>query len=290
MIGSLEIKVIEELPKVGDRTDYLVQISGPGETKYQKQASITGTLSSVWNLTENEARIDAVEKLVRSIIKVIGTASEPPGDGFWFDTFNAEDTLEETVRTVPNKPNSYIKGKTVSDEMTLYVGGDIMELLDKVGDKFHEIEGKKFLHSLDRAFERSQAVDEMNTPPNDRANYLYRVCILSLVLDRLNFTEHDEQKRSLMGFSSWMREKYGQEFADGVMEPLFMIKRLRRQYPIHEHFEEVEGELLTRQDLVEARTFFDIDNVDFSSDWHKVSQKFKNSFEKFLEKMSSSES
>ncbi len=286
MIGSLEIKVLKELPKTGDRFDYIVQISGPGESIYKKQASITRTLVSVWGFTEDAKRKAAIVDLVHAIIKVIGTASEPPGDGFWFDTYNAEETLEETIRQVPNKAHSYIKGRTVRDEMVLYVGNEIMDLLDGVEGKFEEKIGKRFIRSLDRAFERSQAVDDMNNPPNDRANYLYRICILSVILDRLNFGEYDDEGRSLMGFSSWLRETYGEDFAEAVTEPLFKLKRLRRQYPLHEHYEEVEGELLPRQDLVEAQEYFDTSNTDFSSDWHKVSQRFKQSFEKLLDKLS----
>lgn len=285
MIGNLDIKVIEELPRIGDRFDYLVQIVGPGETDYKKQASITRTLVSVWDL-DNDAKIrGAVEKLVTSIIKVIGTASEPPGEGFWFDTFNTGETLDTTIKQIPNKPLTFIKGQTVRDEMALYVGNGIMDLLDEVEEKYRNKTGERFFNSLDHAFERSQAVEDMNNPPNDRANFLYRICILSVILDRLNFTQYDDSGRSLMGFSTWLEQDYGEQFATETTEPLFKLKILRRQYPLHEHYEEIGGELQTRLDLVDAERYFDVQNTDFASDWHKVSQKFKQAFDSLLSKL-----
>ncbi len=285
MIGNLDIKVIEELPKIGDRFDYRVQIVGPGETDYKKQASITRTLVSVWDLDNDAKRRDAVEKLVSSIIKIIGTASEPPGEGFWFDTFNTGDTLDTTIKEIPNKPLTFIKGLTVRDEMALYIGDEIISLLEKINEKYEKKTGEKFYKSLDHAFVRSQAVEDMNNPPNDRANFLYRICILSVILDRLNFTQYDNRRRSLVGFSIWLEQNYGQQFASETTEPLFKLKILRRQYPLHEHYEEIEGKLQTRLDLVEAERYFDVQNTNFAGDWHKVSQKYKQAFESILQKL-----
>ncbi len=285
MIGTLEIKVDEKLPRVGDRDDFLISIVGPGDTSYTKQASITKTLSSVWGLKSDDKKINAVEEMVTAIIKAIGTASEP-GD-FWFDTYNTEDDLDQTVRSIPNKPRAYIRGEAVRDEMTVYIGGEILNLLDDIEKLFVESEGIRFLNSLDRAFERSQAESDMNSPPKDKASYLYRVCILSVVLDRLNFAEYDpeDKNRSLVGFSQWLCDKYGFEFAEEVTKPLFKLRRLRNQYPIHEHYQEEDGQIITRTDLVEAQEFFNISGIDYASRWHKVSQSFKEAFEKIKHKL-----
>ena len=64
MIGFLKINIFKKLPKIGDRLDYSIQISGPGETSYKKKVSITRTLVSVWNLNKEINRRKALEDLV----------------------------------------------------------------------------------------------------------------------------------------------------------------------------------------------------------------------------------
>src|SRR3989338_5464082 len=100
MIGTQKITA-ERLDKTGDREDFLVKVIGPDpKTDFTVPMSITGTALAMWD--KNQDASGAAVILAKNIFQVYGTATLPPKEGFWFDSYNSEETLKGTVNLIYN--------------------------------------------------------------------------------------------------------------------------------------------------------------------------------------------
>jgi hypothetical protein len=255
---------VEQLAPTGERTDFLVRVVGPGDTDYTFRLSITRTISRVWAV--NMAR--AAEELADALVFSHGTASAFPGDGFWFDSYSSADTVAETRNLIANKSWRAFLHPAAKESL----GAALFEALNQLDESFAAHEDRPFVKALDILFERSQALEDLETEAIDNPHFIYRVCILSGVIDRFNFASP-----SLGGLRDWLSSRFDAERASELTRTFQMVKNLRKQYPIHEHFDlDAAGERERRHEVVQAESYFNLrlDQPDFAGNWHKVLSKF----------------
>lgn len=287
IIGK-QIFTAKPLPKVGDREDFILNVVGPDEkTNFNVPISITGTALSVWN---NPSPISTAEALGAAVFHQIGTSTQPPKEGFWFDSYNSEENIQSTINKIYNQGvNIFIKNSSAA----LYVNSlgkkinEEIQLLDKEFTlKFKE----PFFKSLEDISEESQRTNDLSEPAKDNANYLYKVCILSGIIDHINVKltkketthfcsvcgqKHKQELKSLQAFKEWLTDKYNKEKAEKLITTLQMIKKLRKQYPIHDHYESINNIRQVRKEIEEANKYFGLKEKDYETNSVIITDRFK---------------
>ncbi len=264
---------IQKLDKIGDREDFLVRAVGPGETDYNFPLSISRTAIAIWGSAPNESVIF----LASELLAVSGTATAPPREGFWFDSYNSGDTLKETSSKIRNLGiEPFIKNRTASDSYRNLFGDSLFSKIDQLNNDFTSKFSKEFVTSLDCAFEFSQAKEDLNNSPKDLANFLIRICILSGIIDHLNVRLPEEKKDTptLIALKNWLTEKKDPTQVEVILKPFLMVKYLRKQYPIHDNYRITDkGVRIEREEISQAKQFFNT-SEDYATSWHNVLIKF----------------
>jgi len=254
--------MVEHSSKTGDREDFQVRVTD-AQNDYEFRLSLTGTILAIWSVEADEAARYLVDRLVYSH----GTASAFAEEGFWFDSNNSGASLEETLRVIEDQGSGFFDHPAIRTAL----GSQLFNVLDELDAARMVVEGLPFVRSLDVLFERSQAEDDFESEARDHAHFIYRVCLAAAIIDRFNF---GFPTGSLNGLKSWLTGRLGENSADILSEPFFMIKKLRKQYPIHEEFEvNAVGVRARRSQLEQAETYFGL-RGDPASDWHAVRTRF----------------
>jgi hypothetical protein len=266
----------ELLPRYGDREDYEVRVKGPGDTDYKFTLSLSGTVLAIWRIDGKTAS----ESLVSTIINIIGTAGAP-SPHYWFDSYNSAADLKETENKIRNFGTElFLRNSTIGDEFRKLLTSSVLENLEVINKKFNDKYGIPLFKSLDYAFEYSQASEDLGNPPKDLANFLYRICILSLIIDFINVRLDSEPRQtgSLQAFKNWLAVKFDANKAEELTVTFQMVKNLRKQYPLHDHYEETaDGARIERKEITKAKTHFNLKG-DFEGDWQKVKIAFIKAF------------
>lgn len=253
---------IEYSPKTGDREDFQVRLTD-AQIDYQFRLSLSGTILAIWSIEP----VEAAKYLVDRIVYFHGTADAFDEEGFWFDSNNSATSLEETLHVIENLGSGVFDHPKIKSGL----GGQLFRVLDKLDAARMATEGVPFVRSLDVLSERSQAGDDFGSEAWDYAHFIYRVCLASAILDRFNFVS---PTGSLNGLKSWLTGRLSEDAVDTLTEPFFMIKKLRKQYPIHEEFEvSTDGMRTRRSQLEQAENYFGL-RGDPASDWHAVRTRF----------------
>lgn len=250
---------IQKLPSTGARDTFQVEVVGPDDTSYVFPLSISYTALAIWQ----EDSAVAASELAATLVESHGTAQALPDGGFWFDSYLSGETLKATTDRV--REHGWRHFLTPADRHSL--GAALFETLDDLDRISTRLRGQPFVRPLDILFEPSQALEDLESEVPDHAHFMYRICILSGVVDRFNFGESGQ---TLNGLRVWLSERIGDKEASALTEPFRMLKRLRRQYPIHENFEEnTKRERQRRKEIVEAECYFGLDGEP-RSDWSRV--------------------
>jgi len=260
----------KRLDKTGDREDFSVRVIGPGETDYTFRLSITGTIDAIWGSSSQEA----AEALSAALVYSHGTAREYP-DAYWFDSYNSGDTIKATVDLIYSEGERPFLHPSVRGKYAGFVGDETLAKLEAIDQAYIDRFGYCFLRSLDDAFEYAEAANDLSVPPKDNANFLYRVCVLSVIIDHFNVAiTGGGQEGSLNKFDEWQ-----QTITEGALsvsvETFRMLKRLRKQYPIHEHYKlNAEGVRTLKNEVVTATSYFELRQGEPEHNWHQVVGKF----------------
>lgn len=279
MIGEMLIEV-EVLPRTGSRTDTLVRVKGPGETDYRFPLSVTSTIQHIWGIGDDQLE-EALKSLVYEMFSsIVGTASAPPENGYWFDSYNSESTVKATLDRMRNLGQiPFLKNAGASDRISSIFGGGVLSELERIDGVLFGKTGLRLVTALDYAFERSEAEQDLSSPPADNANFLYRVCILSVAIDGFGVRRASENTStlSLRALTNWLGDHVGQDEARRITEAFARIKDLRKQYPIHEHFvPDASGQRVVRDEVEKANTFFGfLPHDDYAAKWKKITDAFK---------------
>lgn len=264
MIGRMDVTV-DALPPTGDRADFSVRVVGPGDTDHRFPLSLTRTILTIWD----EGAESAARELVDTLIHSHGTAGAFPTNGFWFDSYNSAPTVRETQNKILN--SSWKAFLHASARTSL--GSDLFNALEELDAALIARRGQPGLRSLDVLFEPSQALEDLASEAKDNAHFVFRICILSGIVDRLNF-EHSNG--SLNGLREWLAREVGAPEADALTKTFQQVKNLRKQYPIHEHFSvDPEGDRRRRREVVGAEEYFRFRSAsEWAENWHKVLTSF----------------
>ena len=262
---------LTQLGKTGSREDFLVRVQGPEPTTDETfPLSVSDTISAIWNLSIDDASAQLADRLVYSH----GTASAFPEGGYWFDSYNSASTLQQTLNKIDTDGSRYFQ-RFSREEL---LGNELYELFKELNTIFQLKFGLDFIaeSSLDSLVERSRATEDLSSEAKDHAHFIYRVCILSAIIDRFNFKDFDrnDPKGSLNGLRTWLTEKFSEEVAKELTSTYQMVKNLRKQYPIHGNFTtNRSGEQLRVKAIADAEVYFELRDS-FSENWFKVRAKF----------------
>ena len=253
---------IEPVPKTGDRDDFAVRVSDD-HNDYRFRLSITGFTIAIWRVDPYAAARVLVDRLVYSH----GTTEAFPVEGYWFDSYNSSDTLEQTAQDILTKSARHF----LHPSIRAVLGKRLQNLLDELDQISTADRGEPFVRSLEMLIERSQASDDFESEAKDQANFIYRVCMLAAIIDRFNF---GSSQGSLDGLRLWLAESFAPRAVDDLTRAFFNVRKLRRQYPIHETYEETsEGIRSRRRTLRHAEAYFGL-RGDPIHDWNVVRDKF----------------
>ncbi len=277
MIGRQEITV-EIHDATGDRREVSVRVVGPGDTDWTFPISISRTLQAIWGIPDDEIEGE-VRELARGIAGIRGTASAPPTAGYVFDSYNSEDSISETLNKIRNLGiELFLKDRGAHDEIAAIFGGSLLTELERLNALFVARTGMRLVRPLDYAFEASEATTDLSTEPKDKADFLYRICILSVIVDAFGIRRDSEERGvpSLKALTNWLAERVGTESARRMTAAFARVKDLRKQYPVHEHFEQTpEGQRRVRSELRAAHEFFGFKpHWDYATMWKAVSDRF----------------
>jgi hypothetical protein len=281
---------VETLGKTGSRSDFLIRVVGPGETDYRFPLSISDTILAVWGISENES--ETAKEIAGVIVYSHGTANAFPEEGYWFDSYNSENSVHETINKIHNLSTTpFLKHRTPSDQISAIYGGDILDKLEQLSFKFFEVTTHPLMGSLDYAFERSEADSDLGSPATSKPEFVYRICILSVLIDgfRLRLNNERSDTPSLVALRNWLTDRFDAETATRLTETFRQIKRLRKQYPIHEHFEkDLEGQRRVREEITEAENYFDFrdESFGFEERWKKLTDAFKKAIDDLSDSLS----
>jgi hypothetical protein len=254
---------IEHFPKTADREDFLVRVTDD-HNDYRFRLSLTGFTLALWGDVDPDM---SAELLVDRLVYSHGTASGFAEEGYWFDSHNSGPSLEETLHIIENQGSRLFDHPSIRTAL----GSQLFGVLDDLDALPMAEEQLPFVRSLDVLFERSQAGDDFESEAPDHAHLIYRICLASAILDRLNFTS---DTGSLNGLKTWLSQRLGNEAGEKLTEPLFMVKKLRKQYPIHEEYEvNAGGVRARRRQLEQAETYFEVQGQP-AADWHAVRTRF----------------
>ncbi len=278
---------VEILGKTGSRSDFLVRVVGPSDTDYRFPLSISDTILAIWGATDGG--IDAAKELADVIVYSHGTSNAFPEEGYWFDSYNSEDSVHETLNKIHNfSTTPFLKHRPPSDQISAIFGGDILDKLEQLSFKFFEVTTNPLVGSLDYAFERSEADSDLGTPATNKPEFVYRICILSVLIDgfRLRLNDEKSDTPSLVALRNWLADRFDAETAARLTETFRQIKKLRKQYPIHEHFERgQEGQRRVREEITEAEGYFEFRDQSFGFEerWKKLADAFKRAIDDLSE-------
>ena len=254
---------VEGLPRTGAREDFKIRMVGPGDTDYSFPLSITYTALGIWQ-TDGPT---AATALAEVLAELHGTASAFPDEGFWFDSYRVADSVKATCDLVRERGWKTFLHPTAKESLGAEVFNALADL-DRVRlDRW----GSLFLESLDVLFEPNQALEDLEAEAPDHPHFIYRVCILCGILDRFDF---QSDLGPLNGLKAWLADLGGEDVASDLTATFFMLRRLRRQYPIHEQYDvDGTGFKSRRADVVEAETYFGLDGK-HAADWRRVRERF----------------
>jgi hypothetical protein len=230
---------------------------------------MTGTIVAIWNRTDLDA---LVELLVDRLVYSHGTARAFPAAGYWFDSNNSSNTFEQTLQDITNRGSDDFVHPSIRTGLT----GRLYEVIDGLDDVTTRLLGHFFCKALDELSERSRVSEDFESAATDQGRFVYLVCLPSAIIDRFNFTSDEG---SLNGLRTALAALLGQDAAMELAKPFYMIKKLRKQYPIHEEYSVSAAGIRTRRRDVEvAEAYFGLRN-DADFDWSAVRRAFLEALE-----------
>jgi len=240
----------QQLPVVRDGMDILFHfttidakyVGSPEEFRKAEQhhlvVGISGTLQAMWGLEKTPLFKTLFELGKRHIVEKIkdGTltsktelqlASFNAPSAAPFDTTRIAEPKGFEVTVTMNKPN------LADNQEELWLGGDIVDILDNINAIFHD----RFGHLL-FVPQEFRATLELVRPANTKDEFTVRVISLAQLIDRLNLSalrtltkETDSQLRSISLLAKFLVSIGASP--EPSNEILHSLVRLRQGYPVH---------------------------------------------------------
>lgn len=283
MIGSIQIDV-KIVSRVGVRINAEVKVThivgSDVITVYAFPLAITTGLQHVWGIQDDEIE-DGVKLLIAEMYDgSIGLNLTAPKYGYWFDQHNSTATVRDTVNKMRNEGRKwFLQNPAEEDRISDIFGGAILTELEQADERILQKTGQHLFHKPDRAFERSQAVSDLSTPPTNDQDFINKVAILSVIIDNFGLKRTNEAKGtgSLDALKNWLIDKVGESEAQRRTAAVAHIRGLRNQYPLHNRYDRVSNSQAVERNRVKAAAqFFGfLDHDDCTAKWKKVCSHFR---------------
>lgn len=257
VVGSIQIDV-KVVSRVGVRINTNITvthtISQNENTVYPFPLTITSNLLHDWDIEDGRLE-DGIKPLIAEMYDGnIGLRLTAPKYGYWFDQYNSEATIHDTVNKMRNEGRKwFLQNPGEEDRISAIFGGGILSELEEVDKRIVQKISMHLLDEPDRAFERSEAVYDLSTPPANDQDFINKA------------------------MENWLIDTYGQGEAERLTKPFRNVRGLRNQYPLHDRYKGTNKDNVVERDRVKtAAEFFGfLEHDDNSAKWKKVCESFK---------------
>ena len=278
---QIAVKIVS---RIGARINAEVKVThimGSDEsTIYAFPLAVTTSLQHAWGIQDDEIG-DGIKSLIAEMYDgSIGLNLTAPKYGYWFDQHNSAATVRDTVNKMRNEGRKwFLQNPAEEDRISDIFGGAILTELEQADERVLQKTGQHLFRKPDRAFERSQVVSDLSTPPTNDQDFINKVAILSVIIDNFGLKRTKEAKGpgSLDALKNWLIDKVGEGEAQRLTAAFAHIRGLRNQYPLHNRYDRVSNSQAVERNRVKAATqyFGFLDHDDCTAKWKKVCRHFR---------------
>lgn len=236
--------------------------------------AITTELLDSWGVQASRAE-EAIKQLVGELygdnMGCLSVSTEPPANGYWFDTHNSKPTIRETMNAFINVQDHlpFLSNPADKDRISGIFGGAILCELEQADALVFQQKGQRLLGDLDTSFDRSRVVHDLRTPPTDDKDLGHKINLLAAIIDKIKIKMPG--LKSIRALESWLATIVGDQQAQQVVEPFDGVSCLRNQYPVHDQFEKRK----TPKHVEEAEAYFGFRDIDDAArKWQRVCDAF----------------
>jgi hypothetical protein len=292
MIGHMEFEV-NNIQQQGIRmsADVLVRHawSNTEGNEHVYPLTITTELLESWGFKPPQAE-NAIKELLTALYDgVVGflavSSNPPPEHGYWFDTHNSKPSIRETVAVFINAQDHlpFLSNPADKHRISGIFGGAILCELERADALAFQHKGQRLLGDLDTSFDRSRAVHDLSTQPDDEKDLGHKINLLATIIDKFNIRKSDEAKgvKSIKALENWLAGIVGDQKAREITQPFARIRDLRNQYPVHDQYEKTRQ---PRPAVAAAETYFGFRDIDdAAAKWKKVCDAFRGGVQEVLQ-------
>lgn len=212
----------------------------------------------------------------------IGLRLTAPHYGYWFDEYNSTPSPHETINKMRNDGRTwFLQNPAEEDRISDIFGGSILTELEEADQQIFNELGQHLLHNPDSAYDRSEAVRDLSTPPDNDQDLINKVALLSVIIDgfRIRLLAESKSIGTLDALNNWLTNKMGKSEANKLTEVFLHVRSLRNQYPLHNRYDKVRnGRAIERNRIKAATLYFKFqDHDDCTAKWKKICDTFKDS-------------
>jgi hypothetical protein len=291
VIGHIEIEVMN-IQQQGIRINADILVSHMWSTNDGNSQSfplvVTTELLDAWGMPVDRAE-EAIKQLLGELYDVsvggLGVSTAAPVNGYWFDTHNSKANIKETVDTFINTQGHlvFLNNPADTDRISGIYGGAIICELEQAAMAIQQHKGVQLLGDLDSAFDRSRAVHDLSTPPEDEKDLGNKINLLVTIMDKFKIRKPGEANgiKSIKALENWLADIVAAQEARKMTEAFARLKDLRNQYPVHDQYDKSRQ---PRQAVADAEAFFEFREIDDpSAKWKKICDAFKGAVEKIVQ-------
>lgn len=291
MIGRMEIEV-NNIRQQGIRINADIRVTHMWSSAEGNSQSfpfvITTELLERWRVRVNQAE-ELIKRLLGELYGVtvggLSVSAAAPVNGYWFDTHNSKSNVKETVDAFITTQDHllFLNNPADQDRISGIYGGAIICELEQAATQLQANKGVQLLGDLDSAFDRSHAVHDLRTPPEDERDLGNKINLLGTVIDKFKIRKPGEASgiKSIKALENWLAEIVGAGEARKMTEVFARLKDLRNQYPVHDQYDKSRKPL---QAVADAEAFFGLRDIDGPPDkWKKICDAFRGAIDKIVQ-------
>jgi hypothetical protein len=294
MIGLMEFEV-NNIQRKGIRMTADIVVRHAWSTtegnEHGYPLTITTELLELWGFQSSQAA-DAIKHLLGELyqegVNLLSVTPNPPEHGYWFDTHNSKSSIRETKSEFINAQDhlQFLANPADTHRISGIFGGAILSELENADETIHQKTGLQLLGDLDSAFDRSLAVMELSTPPDDEKDLGHKISLLATIIDKFKGKNpnNEDSLKSIRALENWLKEKVDTETANRIVAPFDGVRGLRNQYPTHDQFDKGRKEL---KHVKEAEAYFGFRDIDdAATKWKKICDAFRDGINKVVDVIS----
>lgn len=283
MIGQMQIEV-KNILQQGIRVSAEIHVTHMWSTTEGNfcvfPLTITTELLDTWGVEASQAE-ETIKQLASELygdsMGCLSVSTEPPANGYWFDTHNSKSSIRETMNTFINAQDHlpFLSNPADKHRISGIFGGAILCELEQADDLAFQRKGQQLLGDLDTSFDRSRAVHDLSTQPDDDKDLGHKINLLATIIDKFKIRKPDEAKgvKSIKALENWLADIVGGQKAHEITAPFAHVRDLRNQYPVHDQYEKSRK---PRPAVAAAEAYFGFRDIDDAAKkWQRVCDAFR---------------